>query len=61
MDYTALLGIALQLADGAIKGLKSKSAQMTSEQIENVEAALASLQKFHGTAVTAAQLDSLKG
>jgi len=60
MNWLTLLGYLLPIAEGVLTNIKGEGS-MTVEQIQNAEAALASLQAVHGSAVTKAQMDSLRG
>jgi hypothetical protein len=61
MDYAGLFGIGLQIIEQVLAQWKSKSGATAVEQIQNAEAALAKLKEVHGSPVTKAQLDSLRG
>jgi len=62
MDPFTLLGIGLQIVSGVLANIKqSPTVTLTEEQLEDAEAGLALLQKFHGSPVTKAQLESLRG
>lgn len=59
MNWMDILGIAISLAEGVVANLKNQGA--TLEQLQDAQAALASLRKFQGSDVTKAQLESLRG
>ena len=60
MKWVQLLGYLLPIVEGVVTNIKGDSSA-TVEQIQNAEAALASLQAVHGSAVTKAQIDGLRG
>lgn len=62
MDPITLIGIGLQIVSGVLGELKkSPTAVLTAEQMAEAEAGLELLAKVHGTAVTKAQMDALRG
>lgn len=62
MDYSLLMGLALQGIEFVLNQIhNNKTADMTSEQLADADAALVTLKKFHGLPVTKAQMESLRG
>lgn len=62
MNYYDIFNLALSVIEGVLAQVQnSKSAAMTVEQLQNAQAAVAELRKWHGTPVTKAQLESLRG
>ena len=62
MDPATLISIGLQILSGVLSNLKkSPTTTLTAEQIADAEAGLMAFQKVHGTLVTKAQVDSLRG
>lgn len=59
MNWYDIFEIGLSLLEGVLKNMKAGGA--TVEQLENAEAAVESLRTFHGTDVTKAQMESLRG
>jgi hypothetical protein len=61
MDYTTIFNLALSVIEGILAELKTKGAAETVQQLKNAQAAANVLRQFHGTPVTKAQLESLRG
>lgn len=59
MNWWTVFDIGLTLLEGVLSKLGASGA--TVEQLQNAEAAVASLRRFHGTDVTKAQMESLRG
>lgn len=59
MNWWQAFDLGLTLLEGILKNIPKTEA--TVEQLENAQAALASLRKFHGSPVTKAQMESLRG
>lgn len=58
-NWIELLGFAISLTEMVLKNIPKT--ELAQEQVENAQAALDKLKEVHGTAVTKAQLDSLRG
>lgn len=62
MNWYDIFNLALSVVEGVLGNIKSnKSAAFTVEQLENAQAAVVELRKFHGSPVTKAQMESLRG
>lgn len=59
MNWWTVFDIGLTLLEGVLGKLGVSGA--TVEQLENAQAAVASLRQFHGTDVTKEQMESLRG
>lgn len=59
MNVFELLGVSLTLLEMVLE--KAKASGATVEVIQALEAGLAKLREVHGTPVTKAQLESLRG
>lgn len=59
MNWYQIFDLGLTLLEGVLKNMKGTGA--TVEQLENAQAAIESLRKFHGSSVTKAQMESLRG
>lgn len=61
MNPFDIFNLALSVVEGILAQMKSKGAAVTVEQLQDAQAAAATLRKFHGTPVTKAQMESLRG
>lgn len=61
-NWYDIFNLALSVVEGVLAQLKNNStADITVEQLQNAQAAVAELRKFHGSPVTKAQMESLRG
>jgi hypothetical protein len=60
MNALQSMQLALLLLQGIVSSFKSKGIELPTEIIEDVQAAIARIQKYAGTDVTFSQLEEMK-